>query len=139
MSTEQPEITHIVAVERWTLILAALLIGVGLFVLSGRAQLGLCLGAGLMVLNTWLIRRLSGRLMRAWGGQDGRRPSVGLLLFLFHFKLLLVAALLYVGMRLLPVDPLALIVGISILPVAIGLRAIEHALRPATEPTNQEG
>lgn len=129
-------ITHLIAVERWTLALGALLIGVGLLMLPPRSQLGISLGAGLMMLNTWMMRRLSARLVRTFAAG---RPSVGLLLLLFNVKLLLIGVLLFLIIRHLPVDPLSLILGVSILPVAILLRAVQYGLNPDSRPTAHRG
>lgn len=124
--TAAPEITHLVAVERWTLVLGALLLGVGLLFLPSRTQLSLGLGVGLMIVNAWIIRRLSARLLPVWSGGRG---SVGLLMILFNAKLVLLALALYLCVRYLPVEPVPLCIGLSILPLAILLRAIQHGLR----------
>jgi hypothetical protein len=133
---DSPPITHLIAVERWTLALGALLIGVGLLMLPPRSQLGISLGAGLMMLNTWMMRRLSDRLLCTFAAG---RPSIGLLLLLFNVKLLLIGALLFLIIRHLPVDPLSLILGVSILPVAILLRAVQYGLNPDSRPAAHRG
>jgi hypothetical protein len=57
----------------------------------------------------------------------------GLTLVLFNFKLLILAALIFVAVGYLHVAPVPFVIGISVLPVAIFIVAIRHHLTPSNE------
>src|SRR5207244_1576513 len=67
---------HLLAVERWTLALAALVVGTAILVLSRKAAFSASLGATLMALNVYALRRLA---QRAFGSAP--KPSAAILLF----------------------------------------------------------
>lgn len=130
--SEFGEFGHIVAVKRWTLLFSALVIGGALLCFGPRAQLGALLGAGLMLLNTWLLGRLG---LRLFASISGGRLSVVAIVVLFNLKLAGLAVLCYLCVRYLPVDPVAFLVGVSVLPAAICARAVQHSLRPLPAAT----
>ncbi len=113
----------LISVEKWTSLLAALLLVVGILVLPRHDSFSLAIGAGLMVLNAWLMRRVA----TAVGPALSAKPSLTLLLF--NFKLGVLAILIYVALRWLHVAPLPFVVGVSVLPVAIVIAAIQHQLQ----------
>jgi hypothetical protein len=128
---------HLAAVERWVLIFgAALLLG---SVLLGGAlgQVGALCGAGMSLLNARVVAHL-GR----WAGRgsaETARTRLGIVLGLFQLKLLVLAGLIYLTLRYLPVAPLWLLLGLTILPLGIFARAIEfRPRRSAPEPTERE-
>ncbi len=124
--SETSEPNHIRAVERWALIFSAVLIGGAMVFCGPRAQLGTTLGSALMLINLWIMRRLGSRLLRLLLGP---RASVTGIVVLFNGKLLLLAALMYLCIRHLPVDPVAFILGVSVLPGAIVAHAIDFGMR----------
>jgi hypothetical protein len=124
-------VKHLVAVEKWTSILAALLILVGLAFLSRWATFSLAIGAGLMVLNAWVMRRVAQAVGKAMA------PKPGLTLILFNFKLAILALLIFLVMHFLHVAPLPFIIGVSVLPAAILIVALQHQL--TLPPDNGDG
>ncbi len=120
------ETKHLIAIERWTLILAAVVVAAGLLVLGRHAAFGVTMGAGLMALNAVVLRRIGARAFRTF-----KRPGAAILLF--NLKMAALLALVYVILRYLHVDPIAFIVGISVFPVAIVIVAIRHMLSQPTE------
>jgi hypothetical protein len=119
---------HLRAVEQWVLLCSAALLLGSLVFGEPRWQLGALVGALLSLGNARSLRFLASRLTP--------RKSVGLLIVLFQAKLGLIAAIIYVTMRLLPLSPLALLLGLSALPLGILLRGLQYGLRPA-EPATQ--
>jgi hypothetical protein len=121
---------HLISVEKVTLILAALAIGISVIFLGQRMAFGVSLGAALMVLNAYALRRIGARAFKTF-----KRPGAAILLF--NLKMGVLLALVWAVIRYLHVDPIAFIVGISVFPVAIVVVAIRHALR--TEETVSNG
>jgi hypothetical protein len=112
-------IRHLITVEKWTCALAAAVILVAILALGRRAAFGVTLGAGLMVLNAYALRRIGQRVIRTF-----KRPGRALLLL--NVKMAVLLAVVYLVVRYLPVDPIAFLVGISIFPVAIVIAALTH-------------
>ncbi len=123
---------HLIAVEKWTSILAALVAAAALLLLGRRAAFGATLGAGLMVLNAMALRRLGRRAFRTF-----KKPGAAVLLF--NLKMFLLIALVYVVIRYLPVNPVGFVIGISIFPAAILAAAIRHALRTSGSHEESHG
>ena len=94
---------------------------------------GLVLGGLLATLNFTLLRRLISALVRR------QRPIRQALLAVFLVaKFLLLAVALYLLIRYLPVDGLGLILGVSVVVIAILAEAIRATLRPPQHQlTNQ--
>ena len=119
---------HLAAVEQWVLsVCAALILGSLVFARDPRWQLGALVGSLLSLGNARSLRFLGGRL--------SPRRSVGLLIVLFQAKLGIIAALIYLALRFLPVSPLALLLGLSALPLGIILRGLQHGLRKTDDET----
>lgn len=124
---------HLGAVSRFTQLFAALVVGGALLLAGPRGQLGGAVGALLMVGNAGLMSLVGRRLdavfarIKAEGGA-GRSGLLVTLLVLFNVKLLILAVLIYLCIRLLPIDPLAFLIGLSTLPAAILARAIQFGL-----------
>ncbi len=119
---------HLIALERWTLLLAALVVGTSILVLSRRAAFAASLGAGLMALNAYALKRIGQR-----GFKGFRKPSGAIVLF--NIKMAILIALVFAAIRWLHVDPLAFVIGISIFPVAIVAVAIQHAVAAPDSPS----
>jgi hypothetical protein len=116
------DLKHLIAVEKWTCVLGALVVLASTLLLGRHAAFAVSMGAGLMVLNAYALRRIGLRVFRTF-----KRPSAAILLF--NLKMLLLVALVFAVVHYLNVDPIAFIVGVSILPLAIVIVAVEHALR----------
>lgn len=123
------ELKHLIAMEKWTALLALVVLTIGLLLLDRHRALGLSLGAGLMAINAWAIRQLAERFGNVLKG----RPGAAILLF--NIKMGVVIALCFVLIRVFGVDPLTFVIGISVLPVAIVAVGVSHALR-RSEDTN---
>ncbi len=124
------ETKHLIAVEKWTLALSAVAIAVAVLALGRHAAFGVTMGALLMALNAWALRRIGARAFRTF-----KKPGAAILLF--NLKMGVLLALVWLIIRYLHVDPIAFVIGISVFPVAIVIVAIRHALRTNDEePTN---
>jgi hypothetical protein len=117
------DVKHLISLEKWTLILAGGVIAVGMLLLGRGAAFGVTLGAGLMAANAYALRRIGERAFATF-----KQPKAVLLLF--NVKMAVLIAAIFLVVRYLHVDPLAFVIGISVLPVAIVIVAIEHSLRP---------
>jgi hypothetical protein len=118
---DELNLRHLHAVEKWTMVLSAAVILCALLFLGRRAAFGVSLGAGLMALNAWALRRIGQRVLRTF-----KRPGAAVLLF--NLKMALLLLLVYAVVRYLHVDAVAFIVGVSVLPAAIVIVAVRHAI-----------
>lgn len=123
---------HLIAVEKWTCLLAAIVLAVGLVTLSRHAAFSLSVGAALATLNAISVRRLSQRL----GAVLTAKP--GLTVLLFNLKMGLIIGLVFAAIRWLHVDVMPFLVGISLMPAAIVVVAIQHSLKPADAASDEE-
>ncbi len=110
---------HLKDVERWTLILSAILIAASFLALPGRMAFSATVGAGLMVANAWAIRKLGERVFRR---VENGQPGVAVLLF--NLKMLALIALVYVAVKVLGLDAIGFLLGVSVFPVAIVIAAL---------------
>lgn len=122
---------HLASIERWALLIGASLVGTTLFWGGPRVQLGACVGAVLSLLNARSLRFFGSRLSRS---RLGASSSVALLVTLFQLKLGVLAVLLYLAIKLLPIQPVALLLGLSVLPLAIVARGIQYGLQASPPP-----
>lgn len=127
-STAPPELAHVLGVERWCALFALLFLGAALLLADRRFQLGVVLGSGLMLLNLFLLRGILSRLFRAF---LLHRLSTALLLVLLNLKLLVLGGVICLFTHYLKINPLSLILGVSVLPLGALCRAVEHSLHPA--------
>jgi len=123
------ELKHLIAVEKWTALLALIVLVAGIVLLDRHAALSISLGAGLMAGNAWAIRHIAER----FGLALKARPGVAMILF--NIKMALLIGICWVLIRYVHVDPLTFTVGISVLPVAIVIVGVRHGLR-GHEDTN---
>jgi ATP synthase I chain len=112
---------HFIALEKWTALLALAVLAVGLVFLGRHAAYSIAVGAALMIANAWLIRRVAEKL----GHVLPQKP--GLTIALFNLKLGLLIALIWLFLRYLHVEPIAFIIGVSVLPLAIVMVALQNA------------
>ncbi|HEY2749603.1 MAG TPA: ATP synthase subunit I [Polyangia bacterium] len=113
---------HLIAIEKWTCLLALVVLGAGMLLLGRHAAFSIAVGAAMMTLNAVVLRRVAQKL----GGVLQKKPSVTVLLF--NFKLVVLIALVFVALRYLHVEPIPFIVGISVLPFAIMIVAVQSSL-----------
>ena len=108
------ELKHLRAIERFNLVIAAVIcLGSLLFWRRGIA-LGAFLGAGLAVVNFWAIRKVSEAGLKT----RSERKRLVLISFLVA-KMGALMALVYLAIRYLPINVLAFIVGLSTFLVSI--------------------
>ena len=121
-------------VERWTLILAAILIAASVVAMPRRMALGVSLGAALMCVNAWALRRIGQRVFKTFA-----KPGFAILLF--NLKMGVVLALVYLVLHYLPVDGIGFLVGVSVFPLAVVIAAVQAGMletandEVATPPT----
>ena len=114
------------AIERLSLVIVALTTLGALA--AGRGSLAAGIGAGglLGVANFYALRRLMGAIVRARPG--AARGAASLLLVL---KFGILAVILYLAMTHLPLDPMGVLAGFSIVVVAIFVEGFRVVLRGA--------
>lgn len=118
-------------VERWTLVLAALVVGACFVAAPRPVAFAASVGAGMMCLNALAIRALTERVFKSRGGAT---PGIGVLLF--NFKMALLIAMVWVALRYLHLDGVGFLLGISVFPVAIVAAAVSARLAPADDEPN---
>lgn len=113
---------HLIAIEKWTCLLSAVLLVGGMLLLGRHAAFSIALGAGMMTVNAVLLRRIAQKL----GTVLQQKPS--LTVFLFNIKLGVLGLLSFIALKYLHVDAIAFIVGISVMPLAIMIVALQSNL-----------
>jgi hypothetical protein len=113
---------HLIAIEKWTCLLALVALGAGMLLLGRHAAFSIAVGAAMMTLNAVALRRVAQKL----GVVLQKKPTVTVMLF--NFKLVVLIALVFVALRYLHVEPIPFIVGISVLPFAIMIVAVQSSL-----------
>lgn len=124
------ELKHLIAFEKWTCLMAVVFVLGGILLLDRHGALSLSLGAGMMALNAWFIRHIAER----YGLALRARPGFAMLLF--NLKMGALVALCWILINHVHVDPKLFAIGISVLPLAIVVVAIEHGLRRQDKDTN---
>jgi hypothetical protein len=113
---------HLIAIEKWTCLLALIALGAGMLLLGRHAAFSIAVGAAMMCANAVAIRRVAQKL----GVVLQKKPSVTVMLF--NLKLVVLIALVFIALRYLGVEPIPFIVGISVLPFAIMIVAVQSSL-----------
>ena len=109
--------------ERWTLILSGFLVaGASMLARADRAM-AVAVGAGLMCVNAAVVHRLGARVMRRVA--EGR-PALAVLLF--NLKMFGLFFCVYAGLRLLHLEAIGFLVGVSVFPVALVAGALTMQL-----------
>jgi len=124
---------HLIAIEKWTCLLALVVLGGGIVLTSRHAAFSIAVGAALMTANAVAIRRVAQKL----GTVLQKKPSLTVLLF--NFKLFILIGLVFLALRFLHVEPIAFIVGISVLPFAIMIVAVQTALGRGADHQESHG
>jgi len=109
---------QLAAIERWNLLLSAILITGSALLFDARVTLGVIVGAGLSCLNFWGIHRLVLASMRT----QGRRKSV--LQVLLGAKMAILMVLVFLAVQYLPLEPIALAIGLSVFLVSIAIESV---------------
>ena len=113
---------HLIAVEKWTCLLSAALLAVGMLFFGRHTAYSFALGAGLMTANAVLLRLAAQKL----GPVLQKKPSLTVLLF--NLKLGVIIAYIFVALRFLKVEPVAFTIGVSTMPLAIMIVAVQANL-----------
>ena len=116
--------------ERWTLVLAALVTGASLVAAPRPVAVAVAIGAAMMCGNAWAIRTLTARVFKS---RAGATPGIGVLLF--NVKMALLVGLVCLALFYLRLDGVGFLIGISVFPVAI----VAAALAARLEPMDPEG
>jgi hypothetical protein len=124
---------HLIAVEKWTLLLAAVAVAGGMLLLGRHAAFSLAIGATLTALNAMSMRRIAGKL----GPVLQQKPA--LTVVLFNLKMALLIGFIYAAIRWLHVDAVPFIVGISLLPAAIFIVFVQYSLTPPKSDEETHG
>jgi hypothetical protein len=128
-------IKHLIAIEKWTCLLSAVVLVGGMLLCGRHAAFSVAIGAGLMSANAFIIRRTAQKL----GAVLQKKPSLTVLLF--NLKLGVLIAMVFAAFRFLHVEPIAFIVGISVMPLAIMIVAVQQSLvrEPADDHEETHG
>jgi hypothetical protein len=113
---------HLIAIEKWTCLLSAALLVGGMLLLGRHAAFSIAIGAGMMTLNAVVLRRVAQKL----GVVLQQKPTLTVLLF--NLKLGVLGLVSFLALRYLHVNPIAFIVGISVMPLAIMIVAVQSSL-----------
>lgn len=113
--SDAPE-TRLHLLERWTLGLGAVLSLVA-FCFGRHAGLSVAIGAALVSLNTFAMRRIGERLWAAYRSA-GSNVRVMRPLLLFNLKMVGLIAAVYLVVTYLHVSGIGLVVGLSAFPLA---------------------
>ena len=133
MDSLQPR--HLLIVERWTLILAAIAIAAATVLAPRATTFALTVGAAMMCLNAYAIRRLAQRL---WKRAEENRP--GALVLLFNVKMIALIGMVVVAIHVFKLDAIGFLLGVSVFPVAIVVAALRLNLGDdAAQPTPLSG
>jgi hypothetical protein len=118
---------QLIAVEKWTFLLAAMAVAVALLALERKAAFSLAIGAALAAGNAWALHKIGQRIA---GLQYVIRARPGLAILLFNLKMAVYATLVWLAVHFLHLDAVPFLIGISVLPVAIAIAALRQALYP---------
>lgn len=113
-------------IERLSLAIVALATGVALAAGRGTLAAGIGTGGLLGVANFYALRRLMGAIVRA---RPGAARAIASLLLVFKFGIL--AVTLYLLMTYLPLDPMGVLAGFSIVVAAIFIEGFRVVVRGA--------
>jgi hypothetical protein len=126
MTDAEARVAKLQLVERWTLGLGAALSLVA-FAFGRQTGLSVSMGAALMIVNAFAIRRVGEHILRMGSISPGRA------ILLFNVKLLGLVAAIWAVITYLHVSPIAFVVGLSVYPLAIFAFALTHVAPPAPD------
>ncbi len=123
---------------RWVFLTATGLGAVAICVSLAVAELdvtaGLLVGVLVALGNFWALRRLGARLAAGAASGHGAGATAGL----FGLKFLIYAGILYAIVRLVPVDMMALMGGLSVVVISIVLGSLVGPPPDASNSNNAE-
>jgi ATP synthase I chain len=120
-------------IERLNWALGALAVAAAAVFFSRDVVFGVALGSLLTCVNFWSIRTLASRILRS---QGGRRTTLSLLLL---GKMILLFALVFLAMWLLPISIPGLAAGLSVFLISVAVESLRHALRPTHKDEASDG
>ena len=122
---------HVQRIERIALLLVGLATLVSLLTWDARVVLGVGLGGVLGAVNFHALRRIMAAIFAAEGSSNRKLAFCGILL---TFKFGVLAAALFAVVTYTPVDPLAFIVGVSVVVLSIFIEGFRIILQtPAAQ------
>jgi len=122
-------------IERAALLLVCLATLLSLVLWDRAVFLGVGLGGGLAALNFIALRRILGALFTAKESNPQRGALMGAMLVL---KFLIMALSIFLVVKFVPVDAIALLVGISVVVLAIFVEGINSIIR-SNQQVNTHG
>src|SRR5690242_17691227 len=127
---------QLLQIERITLVLAAALIAAAFLALPRHLALSASVGAGLMCVNAWSLRRIGERTLQ----NEARLRRPGAVLLLFNLKMFALIGLIIVAVRVLHLDAIGFLLGVSVFPVAVLVAGIRAALADpdSTDPDSTD-
>lgn len=135
--SEQTQETRLHAVERWTLGLGAAFALVAFVFFGVQTGLSVSLGAALMILNAFAMRRVGEKIFAAFRADSNARPARAIVLFNLKMGVLLFGV--YCIVKYLHVAPIALLVGLSIYPLAAVAVALTYVPPPKLSAEDPHG
>lgn len=123
------EAKHLGTVERWTMILAAVVIAAAMIAAPRPVAFAVTVGAGLMVANAFALRRIGGWVLKA--------SSPGVAVLLLNVKMFLLIAMVYVGIAVLHLDTVGFLIGVSIFPLAMVVAAVRIGMADSSMETGE--
>ena len=111
-------------IERWNYVIAGVFILASAFLFSARVTLGVAVGGILACANFTAMRVLITKSLRASGT---RRMALQLLLM---GKMGVLFVMVFLAIRFLPINPVALAVGMSVFLIAIAVESIRFSQSP---------
>ena len=122
---------HVKRIERVALSLVGLATLASLVFWDGRIVLGVGLGGMLAALNFHVLRRIMAAIFQAEGSSTQKQAFTGVLL---TFKFGALAAVVFLVVNYAPVEPVAFMVGISVVVLSIFIEGFRIMLRgPAAQ------
>lgn len=118
-------------IERISLLLLGVMTLASLLLWDTGITLGVALGGLFGTANFYALRRLVQTI-----AAGGSAPKQAMIVVLLMLKFGVLAVLIYLAMKLLPINPLALLVGISVLVLSIfveGFRSMSSGTAPQSE------
>lgn len=118
--------TQVKRIERTALLLVVVATAVSVVFWDWRIVLGVALGGGLAALNFHVLRRIMQSLFKSSGAKPQQQAALGVVLML---KFAVLGTIIFLVIRFVPVNMVALMAGISVVVAAIFIEGICTLLR----------
>ncbi len=122
-------------IERLNYVLGGLLVLAGALTQTRPIALGVAVGVALTCANFFVLRKL----VTKWTAEAARGDRGGNAAFLMLPKMIALMGAVALSILLLPIDPLAFVVGYSTFIISIVIDSLYSALKSAPEPEPNEG